>query len=51
MNDDLLYRRYKDSSGKRWLQLIVLVTCREEILHELHSGVVSGYLGEDKTLG
>ena len=42
-------RQYEDNSGKRkWSQLVLPRSLQEEVLKELHSGVVSGHLGEQK---
>jgi len=47
----LLYRRFVDTSTeKSHLQLVVPVCFRNEVLQELHAGVVGGHLGHDKTL-
>ena len=52
VKDGLLYRRYENEAGNAvWLQLVVLKSLRDEILQELHGGVVSWHLGEEKTLG
>ena len=49
--DGQLWRRYDDGTGKKeWLQLVVPTSLREEILHKVHQGVVSGHLGEQKML-
>ena len=47
----LLFRHYEDCHGEeKWAQLVVPLVLQKEILHDLHSGAVSGHLGEDKTL-
>ena len=52
VTDGLLYRRYENETGNAVrLQLVVPKCLREEILQELHGGVVSGHLGVEKTLG
>ena len=49
--DGQLWRFYNDGTGqKEWLQLVIPVSLREEILHEVHQGVISGHLGEQKML-
>ena len=51
VKDGLLYRRYENNAGNAvWLQLVVPKSLRNQILQELHGGVVSGHLG-GKTLG
>ena len=52
VKDGLLYRRYdKEADNSVWLQLVAPKCLREKILQELHGGVVSVHLGEEKTLG
>ena len=48
----VLYRRFESFKGKKQdhLQLVVPTEMREQILRELHEGVASGHLGQDKTL-
>ena len=46
-----MLRQFEDKEGRtRILQLIVPQTLHEEVLTELHSGVVGGHLGEEKTM-
>ena len=33
-----------------WLQLVVPHTLRDEVLEEIHAGVLKGNLGEEKSL-
>ena len=48
--DGVLYKHYEDvERGQKWKQLVVPQSLREEVLHELHAGVLSGHLGEEKT--
>ena len=52
VTDGLLYRTYEDETGNVvQLQLVVPKCLGEEILQELHGRVMSGHLGEEKTLG
>ena len=45
--DGQLWRLYDDRTGqKEWLQLVIPSSLREEVLREVHQGVVSGHLGE-----
>ena len=49
--DGQLWRLYDDRTGqKEWLQLVIRSSLREEVLREIHQGVVSGHLGEQKML-
>lgn len=49
--DGLLWRIYDNGQGKqKWLQFVVPSSLREEVLWEIHQGVVSGHLGEQKML-
>ena len=49
--DALLWRQYDDDSTKKnWLQLVVPRALRQEILQEIHQGVISGHLGEQKMM-
>ena len=49
--DGLLWRWYEDLETKQeWKQLVVPQTLREEVMEELHGGVMNGHLGESKTL-
>ena len=51
LHNGLLYRRFVDQiTEESHLQLIVPLCYRNEILQELHAGVVGGHLGQDKTL-
>ena len=51
MEDGILKRCYEDTEGhSTWLQLLVLLSLRDEVLHELHAGALEGHLGEEKTL-
>ena len=51
VHDGVLWRVYDDNAGKRkWLQLILPLILRDEVLQELHAGVISGHLGEQKML-
>ena len=51
IHDGTLWRRYDDSGGKKkWLQLVLPLSLRDEVLQELHAGVISGHLGEQKML-
>ena len=47
----ILWRRYEDvETNQEWRQLVVPQVSREEVMGELHGGVMSGHLGESKTL-
>ena len=47
----ILWRRYEDvETNQEWRQLVVPQVLREEVMGELHGGVMSGHLGESKTL-
>ena len=51
LKDGVVWRQFEDKEGMtRILQLIVPHTLREEVLTELHSGVVGGHLGKEKTM-
>ena len=51
VHDGVLWRLYDDNAGKKkWLQLILPRSLCDEVLQELHAGVVSGHLGEQKML-
>ena len=51
VHDGTLWRLYDDSAGKKkWLQLVLPHCLRDDVLQELHSGVVIGHLGEEKML-
>ena len=46
----ILYRRYEDDQGREHLQVIAPAVIRQDILKQLHEGVLGGHLGEGKTL-
>lgn len=47
----VLWRQYEDVRGtSTWLQLVVPHCLQEEILHDLHGGVMGGHLGAEKSL-
>ena len=49
VQDGLLWRWYKKSvDHKRTLQLVVPLALQEELLKDLHEGVLAGHLGMDK---
>lgn len=51
IRDGTLQRLYDDGSGKKkWFQLILPPDLRQEVMQEIHAGVISGHLGEQKTL-
>ena len=51
VNNGILYRYYaQPREDQGYLQLVVPTAIREQILRELHEGVASGHLGQDKTL-
>ena len=51
VHNGTLWREYDDSSGKKkWLQLVVPTNLKQEVLQEIHEGVVSGHLGEQKMI-
>ena len=51
VKDGVLWRRFDDDQSKaNWMQLIVPKSLKEEIMEELHAGVVGGHLGEEKTI-
>ena len=51
VNNGILYRYYaQPREDQGHLQLVVPTEMREQILRELHEGVASGHLGQDKTL-
>ena len=48
--DGVLWRNFKDDPGSdSRKQLIVPESLRDEVLQELHAGVLSGHLGQEKT--
>lgn len=49
----LLYRQYAgaDDDDTLTLQLVVPACMRQEILKDLHEGVIGDHLGDDKTFG
>ena len=51
VKDGLLWRWYERSvDHERTLQLVVPLALQEEVLKDLHKGVLAGHLGMDKTL-
>ena len=51
IRDHILWRRFLDEDGiSARHQLIVPWFLRDEILEELHVGMVGGHLGEEKTV-
>ena len=51
LHSGLSYRNYESADGEHsHRQLIVPVMYHNDILQELHAGVVGGHLGQDKTL-
>ncbi|XP_065902263.1 uncharacterized protein [Dysidea avara] len=51
IHDGVLYRLFHHHSKEQIsLQLIVPTVLREEIVKQMHEGVASGHLGQDKTL-
>ncbi len=51
MKTGILYRQYENPDDSTiTLQQLVPESKREEVLKEMHQGVLSGHLGEDKTL-
>ena len=51
VRNGMLYRQHEDEHGSgSHLQLVVPRQTREEILQDIHGGVVGGHLGEKKTL-
>ena len=53
MDDGILHRHYQEEKPDRrtWTQLVVPRVLREELLQDLHAGVMGGHLGAEKTLG
>ena len=54
IKDSQLYRRFHDPKDPResgeHLQLVVPNVLKKDLLQELHAGVASGHLGEEKTM-
>ena len=52
-DDGILHRHYQEQKPDRrtWTQLVVPRVLREELLQDLHAGVMGGHLGAEKTLG
>ena len=52
-DDGILHRHYQEEKPDRrtWTQLVVPRVLREELLQDLHAGVMGGHLGAEKTLG
>ena len=51
IKDGTLHRLYEDCSTRRkWYQLVLPPSLRQEVMQEIHAGVISGHLGEQKTL-
>ena len=51
IQDGLLWRRFHHPEGNRsHLQLVVPTSLRQQVLEQVHGGVVSGHLGQQKTL-
>ena len=49
--DGILWRQYEDLETKQeWRQLVVPQSLREEVMEELHAGVMGDHVGESKTL-
>ncbi len=47
----LLWRQYENPRGSlTTLQLVVPPSRREEVLRDMHEGVLGGHLGQEKTL-
>ena len=46
----VLYRRYEDNQRRKHLQVIAPAIIRQDILKQLHEGILGGHLGEGKTL-
>ena len=50
VSGDCLYQKYINPvDGHHALQLVVPVSIRDNVLRDLHEGVMAGHLGEDKT--
>ena len=51
VKDGVVWRQFQSTDGTPdILQLVIPQSLRTEVLQELHSGLVSGHLGEDKTM-
>ena len=50
VKEGVLYRRYEDNQGGEHLQIIAPAIIRQNILKQLHEGILGGHLGEGKTL-
>ena len=51
LHNGILYRQYEDVQTKQqWTQFIVPQPLRDEVLEEIHAGIMAGHLGEEKTL-
>ena len=50
LKEKLLFRKFESQDGTSHLQWVVPEKLQKEILDELHSGELSGHLGEEKTL-
>ena len=51
VQDGILWRVFESNDGNTsHLQLVTPTALREEVLHDVHGGTMSGHLGEDKTL-
>lgn len=47
--EGVLWRHFEDDrGGDTWMQLIIPRALRNQLLEELHAGVVGGHLGEEK---
>ena len=50
MNDECLYKLFYQGNGMgSFLQLIIPVQLKGQILHQMHNNVLSGQIGERKT--
>ena len=51
VKDGVMWRQFQNTDGTpEILQLVIPQCLREEVLQELHSGLVGGHLGEDKMM-
>ena len=51
ISNGTLCRKYEDLGSKQeWTQLVVPQSLREEVMEELHAGIMGGHVGESKTL-